>query len=333
MPELVLRQGLSRFGREEVERLQYLRGQKRWCVGKDGGGLASDRKIILLTNDDGVHAPGILALREAVEPLGDVVVCAPDRPRSASGHAITLHKPLRVSEVRTADGRAALACSGTPSDCVMLAFLKLLHRPPDLVLSGINDGPNMGWDLTYSGTASAAMEGAILGASAVAVSLVSAVGKEDHDFRPAARFTADLAAALLQSPLPPFRFLNVNVPQTPEGHIAGVRITRQGVRRYPGSVDERVDPWGRKYYWLGGELPEDELLPGTDVEALATGHISITPIQLDMTDYDLHRELEARGDVREVIGRWFPQGEQPITHREEEELRRALSQQEEDANG
>jgi 5'-nucleotidase len=294
---------------------------------RKGRRVAFNRKLILLTNDDGVHADGILALREAVEPLGEVVVCAPDRPRSASGHAITLHKPLRVAEVRTADGRLSYATSGTPSDCVMLAFIHLLDRAPDLVLSGINDGPNMGWDLTYSGTASAAMEGAILGASSVALSLVSTTGRRDHDFRPAARFAADLAALLLENPLPSSRFLNVNIPQTPEGHIAGAKITRQGVRRYPGSVEERVDPWGRKYYWLGGEKPEDEFLDGTDVEALATGHISITPIQLDMTDYALQRDLDARSDFEGLKRKWFPQGDQPITPREEEELRRAINEQ------
>ncbi|MBW3623644.1 MAG: 5'/3'-nucleotidase SurE [Armatimonadetes bacterium] len=286
--------------------------------------------MILLTNDDGVHAEGILALREAVEHLGKVVVCAPDRPRSATGHAITLHKPLRVAEVRMANGMTAYATSGTPSDCVMMAFVHLLGRTPDLVLSGINDGPNMGWDLTYSGTASAAMEGAIYGASSVALSLVSTTGLKDHDFRPAARFAADLSELILNDPLPPGRFLNVNVPQTPEGHIAGVRITRQGVRRYPGSVEERVDPWGRKYYWLGGELPEDQLLPGTDVEALAHGFISVTPIQMDMTDYPLQGEMGARDDYGDLVQKWLPRGGEEVTEREEEELRKAISSQQGD---
>jgi 5'-nucleotidase len=281
--------------------------------------------LILLTNDDGVHADGLLALREATEPLAEVVVCAPERPRSATGHAITLHKPLRVAEVRTPDGKLSYALSGTPSDCVMMGVHHLLKRIPDLVISGINDGPNMGWDLTYSGTASAAMEGAIMGAPSIAVSLVSSV-RERHDFGPAAKFAADIARALLEDPLPPSRFLNVNVPQTPEGHIAGVRITRQGGRRYPGSVQERIDPWGRKYYWLGGELPEDELEPGTDVEALATGHISVTPIQLDMTDDRLRSSLGRRGDFEEIARRWFPKGEQPLSEREEDELRRAISE-------
>jgi 5'-nucleotidase len=292
--------------------------------------VASEKKLILLTNDDGVHAEGIMALREAVEPLGEVVVCAPDRPRSASGHAITLHKPLRLAEVRTPDGKTSFATSGTPSDCVMLAFIQILKRTPDLVLSGINDGPNMGWDLTYSGTASAAMEGAIYGASSVALSLVSTTGRKDHDFGPAARFAADLSDALLKEPLPPGRFLNVNFPQTPEGHIAGVKITRQGVRRYPGSVEERVDPWGRRYYWLGGELPEDQLLPGTDVEAVAHGYISVTPIQMDMTDDALRRELGERRTVKEMVQKWFPSGGEPVTEREEEELRRAISRQQGD---
>lgn len=294
--------------------------------GRKGDSVAGDRKLILLTNDDGVGAEGILALRRAVDPLGDVVVCAPDRPRSASGHAITLHKPLRASEVRTPDGCTAFATSGTPSDCVMLAFVRLLARRPDLVISGINDGPNMGWDLTYSGTASAAMEAAILGAPAFAISLVSTRGLRDHDFEPASRFAADLAARLLEHPLPPARFLNVNVPQTPEGHITGVRITRQGVRRYPGSAEERVDPWGRKYYWIGGELPEDELIPGTDVESVAHGYISVTPIQMDMTDHRLREAMEAGRPFADLAQRWRRDGGRPISHQEEEELRRAVSQ-------
>jgi 5'-nucleotidase len=283
----------------------------------------------LLTNDDGVFAEGILALREAVEPLGEVVVCAPERPRSASGHAITLHKPLRVAEVETPGGRRSFALSGTPSDCVMMAVHHLLPRHPDLVISGINDGPNMGWDLTYSGTASAAMEGAIMGATSFAISLVSS-RKGKHDFMPAARFAADVAKALLDEPLPPSRFLNINFPQTPEGHIAGVRITRLGGRRYPGSVQERSDPWGRKYYWLGGELPEDQLAPGSDVEALATGHISVTPIQLDMTDDSLRDALERREDFTAIAEGWFPGGEKPLSEREEQELRRVLSEPEEE---
>lgn len=296
--------------------------------------VATEKKLILLTNDDGVQAEGILALRQAVEHLGEVVVCAPDRPRSASGHAITLHKPLRIAEVRMADGVPAYATSGTPSDCVMMGFIEILDRMPDLVLSGINDGPNMGWDLTYSGTVSAAMEGAIYGASSVAVSLVSTREMKNHDFGPAARFTADLAEVLLNEPLPPGRLLNVNIPQTPEGHIAGVRITRQGVRRYPGSVEKRTDPWGRSYYWLGGELPEDELIPGTDVEAVSHGYISVTPIQMDMTDNTLREALQEQSALQEMAIRWFPFGGDPVTEHEEEELRRAINQKgEEDIMG
>jgi len=254
---------------------------------------------ILLTNDDGVHAEGLLAAKRALDAVGEVVVVAPDRPRSACGHSITLHKPLRVSTVTLADGSSALATSGTPSDCVTLAVLDLLKDArPDLVVSGINHGPNLGWDLTYSGTVSAAMEGAILGMQAVSISvawrLVRMIEEEEGpappiDFTPAAAFVAVLARELMRRPLPPHTLLNVNVPPRPP---SGVEITRQGIRRYPGKVERRIDPMGRAYYWLGGDDPQDQMEEGTDVNAVAEGRISVTPIQLDLTDHALLRELE-----------------------------------------
>jgi 5'-nucleotidase len=254
---------------------------------------------ILLTNDDGVHADGLLAVKHALERVGEVVVVAPDRPRSACGHSITLHKPLRVSNVTLSDGSAAYATSGTPSDCVTLAILDLLReRRPDLVVSGINHGPNLGWDLTYSGTVSAAMEGAILGMQAVSISvawrLVRMIEEEEGpappiNFTHAAAFAELLARELEHRPLPPHTLLNVNVPPRPP---SGVEITRQGIRRYPGKVDRRVDPMGRAYYWLGGDDPQDQMEEGTDVNAVAEGRISVTPIQLDLTDHTLLRELQ-----------------------------------------
>jgi 5'-nucleotidase len=257
---------------------------------------------ILLTNDDGVHAEGLLAVKKALEPVGEVTVVAPDRPRSACGHSITLHKPLRVATVTLADGSTAYATSGTPSDCVTLAALDLLRGSrPDLVVSGINHGPNLGWDLTYSGTVSAAMEGAILGMQSFSISvawrLQRMIEEEEGpappiDFSHAARFAARLAALLAKRPLPPHTLLNVNVPPRAP---SGVEVTRQGIRRYPGKVDRRVDPMGRTYYWLGGDDPQDQMEEGTDVKAVAEGRISVTPIQLDLTDHPLLTELATWG--------------------------------------
>lgn len=253
---------------------------------------------VLITNDDGVHAEGILALKQALAEVSEVTVVAPDRPRSACGHSITLHKPLRLSETRLADGSQAWASNGTPSDCVTLAVLDLMRaEPPDIVFSGINQGPNLGWDLTYSGTVSAAMEGVIGGIQSVAISVAwrfrRVVEEEEAplpalDFSHAAAYARDLALHLAAHPLPEHTLLNVNVPHALP---AGARITRQGVRRYPGKLEKRTDPMGKAYYWLGGDDPVDLHEEGTDVAAIAEGFISVTPVQLDLTDHRLLREL------------------------------------------
>jgi 5'-nucleotidase len=249
---------------------------------------------ILITNDDGVHADGLLALKQALTDVAEVTVVAPDRPRSACGHSITLHKPLRLARAALADGTPAWASNGTPSDCVTLAVLDVMQEaPPHIVFSGINQGPNLGWDLTYSGTVSAAMEGAILGIPAVAISVAwrfrRMIEEEEGppppiDFTHAAAYARQLALYLQRHPLPDHVLLNVNAP-----HVAprGVRLTRQGVRRYPGKLERRTDPMGRDYFWLGGDDPVDVPEPETDVNAIADGYISVTPVQLDLTDYDL----------------------------------------------
>ncbi len=237
---------------------------------------------ILVTNDDGVFADGLLALKTALDKVANVFVVAPDRPRSACGHSITLHKPLRAEKVVLEDGSPAYASNGTPSDCVTLAILGALTDPIDLVVSGINHGPNLGWDLTYSGTVSAAMEGAILGITSFAISVTNIQSKVDYTA--AADFAVDLARLLEGHKLPDSTLLNVNVPDIPASEILGVKVTRQGKRRYVGQLERRTDPMGRDYYWLGGDLPEDELEEGTDVKAVADGHISITPVHLDLTD-------------------------------------------------
>ena len=249
---------------------------------------------ILITNDDGVLAEGLLALERSLSKVGAVKVLAPDRPRSACGHSITLHKPLRVTNARLADGSPASASNGTPSDCVTLALLDVMKdAPPDIVFSGINQGPNLGWDLTYSGTVSAAMEGAIGGVPSVAISVAwrfrRVIEEEEApipplDFAHAAAYAGQLARHLERNPLPEHTLLNVNVPV---GEPRGVRITRQGVRRYPGKLEKRVDPMGRAYFWLGGDEPIDVHEEGTDVKAISDGYISVTPVQLDLTDYRL----------------------------------------------
>lgn len=238
---------------------------------------------ILVTNDDGIHSEGILALKTSLSSLGEVVVVAPDRPRSASGHSITLHKPLRVEKVKLRDGDFGFASNGTPSDCVSLGILDIAGGPVDLVVSGINRGPNLGWDLTYSGTVSAAMEGAVMGVQSFAISVASYDDSAGYDY--AAEFAAFLTGLLSKNTLPPSVLLNVNVPGVPVDEIAGIEVTRQGKRHYSGRIEKRLDPMGRAYYWLGGDLPLDELEDGTDVKAIADHKVSVTPVHLDLTGY------------------------------------------------
>lgn len=236
--------------------------------------------LILVTNDDGVRAPGISVLAEHLSSLGRVVVIAPDRERSAASHSLTLHSPLRAEEFAP----DVFAVDGTPTDCVNLGIHGLLGQPPDLVVSGINLGANMGDDITYSGTVSAAMEATLMGVPAFAVSLDTRQGQR-KDFQPAARFAARLAAQVARRGLPPDTFLNVNVPRLHGGTIHGVRLTRQGKRIYQDLVVEKIDPRGRKYYWIGGGEPSFQDLEGTDFHAVSKGCISVTPLHLDLTNY------------------------------------------------
>lgn len=238
---------------------------------------------ILVTNDDGIHADGLMAIKTALGKLGRVYVVAPDRPRSACGHSITLHKPLRADKVKLSDGDIGYACSGTPSDCVSIALLGLIEEKIDLVVSGINHGPNLGWDLTYSGTVSAAMEGAIMDVQSFAISIASK--KHDVDYTVTANFGARIAQVLDQHKLPANTLLNVNVPALPADELKGVLLTRQGRRRYAAVIERRDDPGGRPYYWFGGNDPIDFLEDGTDVKAIHDGCVSVTPVHLDLTDY------------------------------------------------
>jgi len=233
--------------------------------------------LILVTNDDGILSPGLTVLAEHLQPLGEVRVVAPDRERSAAGHSLTLHAPLRAEEVRT----GWYAVDGTPTDCVNLGIHGLLRKVPQLVVSGINRGSNLGDDVTYSGTVSAAMEATLMGAPAMAVSLASGP-YEAEDFSVAARLTARFAALLLRRRLPKDTFLNINIPR---GTPSGISITRQGRRRYSDLVVEKTDPRGRKYYWIGGSDLGFENEPGTDSSAVLAGQVSVTPLHLDLTNY------------------------------------------------
>lgn len=245
---------------------------------------------ILVTNDDGIHSKGLLVLKQALETVGEVFVVAPDRPRSASGHSITLHKPLRIQPIPLADGRIGYASNGTPTDCVTLGVHVVMEERVDLVVSGINAGPNLGWDLTYSGTVSAAVEGAILGLPAFAISIVSEEG-ETPCYETAASVARHITTVLAKHRLPAYTFLNVNVPNLPFNEIRGYQVTALGKRQYADRLTAREDPKGRPYYWLSGSLVEDQHQPGTDVYAVAHGMVSITPVQLDLTAYDLLQPL------------------------------------------
>ncbi len=237
---------------------------------------------ILLTNDDGIAAPGLRALIEALSPIAEVVVFAPEREQSCAGHAITLHKPLRIRPLQL-DGLSveAYTISGTPADCVVLSRFEE-QAPPDLVVSGINAGANLGEEVFYSGTVAAAMEGCLQGLRSMALSVTA---YEDCDFRAAARYAAHLAPRFSEMDLPAGVLLNVNVPNLPPEAIAGVRVTRLGRRGYANYIEKREDPRGRPYYWFGGEAQEVDSGDGTDIGAVAAHMISVTPVRFDVTDY------------------------------------------------
>ena len=241
--------------------------------------------IILVSNDDGIHSEGIRALEEALAAIGEIYTVAPDREQSAVSHSLTLHRPLRIEEIAP----RRFAVNGTPTDCVNLAVKGFLPVRPDLVVSGINKGANLGDDVTYSGTVSAAIESSLLGIPAIAVSLVSK-GLTYH-FGPAAEFAAILAAEVIAQGMPPDTLLNVNVPSLPRQEIKGYRLTRQGKRRYAETIEVRIDPRGKKYYWIGGDDLGFDPDEGTDCVAVQEGFISVTPLLVDLTNYSSLQEL------------------------------------------
>jgi 5'-nucleotidase len=241
---------------------------------------------ILVTNDDGVQAPGLLALAQEMRKIGKVTVFAPDRNWSASGHVKTMERPLRVKETVLADGTPAFASDGAPSDCVALPLLGLLEDQIDLVVSGINPNANIGHDVTYSGTVTAAMEAVIAGVNGIAVSLDSPEGYVGAlDYSTAAIVARRVAEQVLAEGLPKGVVLNVNVPYLKEAEIKEYVITRQGLRVYRDALESRLDPRGKPYYWIGGEYPTGVDEPGTDFGALRAGCVSITPLHLDLTSY------------------------------------------------
>jgi len=248
---------------------------------------------ILVTNDDGVTAPGLLALTQEIRKLGEVTVFAPDRNWSASGHVKTMHRPLRIKEVHLVDGTGAFACDGAPSDCVALALLGYIDKKIDLVVSGINPNGNFGHDVTYSGTVTAAMEAVIHNVPGIAVSLDS---PDDYlgilDYMPAARAAHNVASILLERGFPPEIVINLNVPYLNGNPIKGMRITRQGLRVYRDLLVRREDPRKQPYYWIGGEAPTGILEEGTDYGVVKDGYVSITPIQLDLTAYETMKSLQ-----------------------------------------
>ena len=237
-----------------------------------------DKPQILVTNDDGVSAEGIVALREALKSLGEVTVVAPDRERSAASHAITLRDPLRVNELEP----GVISVDGTPTDCVLLAVNGLMAKRPDYLFSGINHGPNMGEDVSYSGTVAAAIEGALCGIPSVAVSLTS---PRPSDFGPASEFVEKLARLVMERGIPNGSLLNANVPHLPREEIRGVKITKLGTRLYRDALVKNVSPRGETYYWIGGESPTWTPQENSDFNAVDEKMISVTPIHLDFTDY------------------------------------------------
>jgi len=240
---------------------------------------------ILVSNDDGIHSEGLRALVDSLRCLGEVVAVAPDREQSGVSHSLTMHRPLRLRQMDA----GFYAVDGTPTDCILLGVNRVFGGVvPDLVISGINKGGNLGDDIVYSGTVSAAMEGARLGIPSFAISLAS---RSDFRFEVAARFARRLAQRIVQRSCKGSLLLNVNVPNIGDEEIRGVRITRQGKRVYNGAVVEKIDPRGEKYYWIGGEEPGFQELVDSDIEAVLNGWISITPLKLDLTDYEAIERL------------------------------------------
>jgi len=249
----------------------------------------SEKPLILISNDDGITAPGIRALIEAVKPLGDLVIVAPDSPQSGMGHAVTISKPLRLDKTNIYGDIPAYQCSGTPADCVKLAVDKVLHRKPDLLVSGINHGSNSSINVLYSGTMSAAMEGAIEGIPSVGFSLCNYA--YDSDFSLAQKVAQRIAKNIIQNGLPQATLLNVNIPYVADMDFKGLKVCRQAIAKWQEDFDERRDPNGRKYYWLTGKFLNMDKGVDTDEWALANNYASVVPVHFDLTAYHAIQSL------------------------------------------
>jgi 5'-nucleotidase len=251
--------------------------------------MAKQQKVILVTNDDGITAPGIRNLIEAVKHLGKVVVVAPDSPQSGMGHAITIGVPLRLYPVNIFEGIEAYQCSGTPVDCVKLAKDKVLGKAPDICISGINHGPNHSINVIYSGTMSAAMEAAIEGVPSIGFSLVDY--RFDADFTASREIAHRIVKQVMHTRLPRGSLFNVNIPAVAADKIKGIRICRQANAKWVEEFDERRDPTGKKYYWLTGEFKNLDEGDDTDVWALENDYVAMVPVQFDLTNHNLKQQL------------------------------------------
>ena len=255
--------------------------------------MTTKRPTILIVNDDGISAPGILNLVEAMRPLGEIVVVAPDSPQSGMGHAITIAEPLRLERIHLfGEGVVSYQASGTPADCVKLAVSSVMHKRPDLVVSGINHGSNASINVIYSGTMSAAVEAAVEGIPAIGFSLLDY--SLEADFNAAAHFAQFIAKQILKDGLPEGVLLNVNIPKLPLEEIKGIKICRQAKAKYEEKYDERIDPYQRKYYWLVGKFLSNDLGEDTDIFALNNGYVSIVPTQFDLTAHHAMSHLNNR---------------------------------------
>ncbi len=251
---------------------------------------------ILITNDDGITAPGIRNLVEAVKDLGKIVVVAPDKPQSGMGHAITIGHPLRMNKMDVFDGVEAWQTSGTPVDCVKLAVDKILHRKPDLCLSGINHGANHSINVIYSGTMSAAMEASIESIPSIGFSLMDY--NYEANFDAARHYVHKIVSSLLKKKMDKHLLLNVNIPSVPMELIKGVKVCRQAYAKYQEDFKERKDPHGKKYYWLTGAFVNFDTGKDTDVWALENNYISVVPVQFDLTNYKLKQQLEKNWKIQ-----------------------------------